>query len=433
MLDKLFNKLSSRRDNKYIEIKNTPKKYVIIGASAAGINAGKVLRKLDPNSNITIISKDNKIYSRCMLHHIISNHRSVDSINFVDVDFMDKNNIIWIKNTIAKSIDTKNKVVNLEDESIKYDKLLIATGAKSFIPPIKNIKEGNNIYSLRDIEDVFYIKEKIKKSKKVAIIGAGLIGIDVLTSLLEINNLEVSLIYPNDYILDLQLDEYSAKIYERKFIERGAKLYSSLPVNQIILDDNKNVKGVELGDNSIVKCDLLIVATGVRPNTEILRNTDIEENRGIVINNKCETSAKEIYAAGDVVGKNAIWPLAVKQGIVAAYNMAGIEKMLDDDFNFKNSMNFAGIPTVSLGQSIAPDDTYDVFTRCDKDGYKKFIIKDNVIRGFIAQGDISYVGPITYLIKHKVEIPNLIERVFDLGYADFFLMKENGEFEYNIK
>ena len=101
-----------------------------------------------------------------MLHHIISNHRSVDSINFVDVDFMDKNNIIWIKNTIAKSIDTKNKVVNLEDESIKYDKLLIATGAKSFIPPIKNIKEGNNIYSLRDIEDVFYIKEKIKKSKK---------------------------------------------------------------------------------------------------------------------------------------------------------------------------------------------------------------------------------------------------------------------------
>ena len=112
MLDKLFNKLSSRRDNKYIEIKNTPKKYVIIGASAAGINAGKVLRKLDPNSNITIISKDNKIYSRCMLHHIISNHRSVDSINFVDVDFMDKNNIIWIKNTIAKSIDTKNKVVN---------------------------------------------------------------------------------------------------------------------------------------------------------------------------------------------------------------------------------------------------------------------------------------------------------------------------------
>ncbi|WMT79742.1 NAD(P)/FAD-dependent oxidoreductase [Terrisporobacter mayombei] len=432
MLDKLFNKLSSNKEKNYIEINSTPNKYVILGASAAGVNAAKTLRQLDPKGNITLISKDEKIYSRCMLHHVISEHRSVESINFVDADFMEKNNIKWIKNTEAKSIDTESKIVNLELEKISYDKLLIATGAKSFVPPIKNAKDGNKIYSLRDIEDVIYIKEKIKDSKKVAIIGAGLIGIDILTSLLDKVNLEVSLIYPNEYILDLQLDKYSAKVYESKFIELGAKLYSSLSVNQIVLDDNKNVKGVELGDNSIVECDLLIIATGVRPNTEIVANTNIEDNRGIVINDKCETTVKDIYAAGDVVGKNAIWPLAVKQGIVAAYNMAGVEKIIDDKFTFKNSMNFAGIPTVSLGIVIPPDDTYDVITRCDKDGYKKFVIRDNVITGFIAQGDISYTGSITYLIKHKVEIPNLRDRVFDIGYADFFSMKENGEFEYSI-
>lgn len=432
MLDKLFNKLSSNKGKNYIEIKNTPNNYVILGASAAGINAAKTLRQLDPKGSITLVSMDDKIYSRCMLHHVISGHRSVESINFIDIDFMEKNNIKWIKNTEAKSIDTKNKIVNLELENIGYDKLLIATGAKSFVPPIKNAKEGNNIYSLRDLEDVIYIREKIKDSKKVAIIGAGLIGIDILTSLLDKGNLEVSLIYPNEYILDLQLDKYSAKVYESKFIELGAKLYSSLPVNQIVLDDNKNVKGVELGDNSIVECDLLIIATGVRPNTEIVANTNIEDSRGIVINGKCETTVKDIYAAGDVVGKNAIWPLAVKQGIVAAYNMAGVEKIIDDQFTFKNSMNFVGIPTVSLGIVIPPDDTYDVITRCDKDGYKKFVIKDNVITGFIAQGDISYTGPITYLIKHKIEIPNLRDRVFDIGYADFFSIKENGEFEYSI-
>ena len=432
MLDKLFNKFSSKKECKCSEIKNTSNKYVILGASAAGINAAKTLRKLDPKGNITIVSKDDKIYSRCMLHHVISEHRSVESINFVDSDFMGKNNIIWIKDTEAKSIDTANKVVNLEGKNINYDKLLIATGAKSFVPPIKNLKEGNNIYSLRDIEDVYHIKEKIKDCKKVAIIGAGLIGIDVLTSLLDMGNLEVSLIYPNDYILDLQLDEYSAKVYENKFIEMGAKLYSSLPVSQILLDDNKHVKGVELGDNTKVECDLLIVATGVRPNTEIVVNTDIKDDRGIVINDKCETTVKDIYAAGDVVGKNAIWPLAVKQGIVAAYNMVGIEKILDDEFTFKNSMNFVGIPTISLGLATPKDETYDVITRCDKEGYKKFVIKDNVIIGFIAQGDISYTGPITYLIKHKVKIPNLKERVFDIGYADFFSMKENGEFEYKV-
>ena len=418
----MLDKLSSKEE----------KNYVILGASAAGINAAKVLRKLDSSGNIIVISKDDKIYSRCMLHHVISDHRTIESINFVDEDFMEKNNITWVKNKIVKNINTDKKIVNLEKEDIPYDKLLIATGASAFIPPIKNIKEGKNIYPLRNIEDVIDIKEKIKSTKKVAIIGAGLIGIDVLTSLLDRGNLEVSLIYPNEFILDRQLDKYSAKVYEDKFIELGAKLYSSLPVNQILLDEKQNVKGVELGDNTIVECDMLIISTGVKPNTDFVANTNIEDKRGIVINNKCETTVDDIYAAGDVVGKNAIWPLAVKQGIVAAYNMAGVEKILDDEFTFKNSMNFVGIPTVSLGVAIPQDNTYDVISRCDKDGYKKFVIKDDVITGFIAQGDISYTGPITYLIKHKIEIPNLKERVFDIGYADFFSMKENGEFEYKI-
>ena len=432
MLDKLFNKLSSNKEKKYIEINNAPNNYVILGASAAGINAAKVLRKLDPNGSVTLVSMDDKIYSRCMLHHVISGHRSVESINFVDTEFIKNNNITWIKNESVQNIDTQNKIVNLEKEDVTYDKLLIATGASAFIPPIKNIKEGKNIYPLRNIEDVIEIKEKIKTNKKVAIIGAGLIGIDVLTSLLDMENVEVSLIYPNEFILDRQLDKYSAQIYEDKFIELGAKLYSSLSVNQILLDENKNVTGIELGDNSVVECNMVIVSTGVKPNTAFIKNTNIGDNRGIVIDDKCETTVKDVYAAGDVVGKNAIWPLAVKQGIVAAHNMAGVEKILDDEFTYKNSMNFVGIPTISLGVVIPPDDTYDVITRCDKEGYKKFVVKDNVITGFIAQGDISYTGSITYLIKHKVEIYNLRDRVFDIGYADFFSIKENGEFEYSI-
>ena len=385
--------------------------YVILGASAAGINAIKTLKNLDKESNITLISKDGNIYSRCMLHHVISGHRSVESINFVEDNFIEENNINWLKNKTVNTIDTENKIVKIDNEDISYDKLLIATGASAFIPPIKNIKEGNHIYPLRNIEDVFDIKEKIKTSKKVAIIGAGLIGIDALTALMEIKDLEVSLIYPNDFILDRQLDEYSAKVYEDKFTELGAKLYPSLPVNQILLDENNDIKGVELGDKTVVECDMIIVSTGVKPNTNFIDNTDIENNRGIVINDKCETNIKDVYAAGDVVGKNAIWPLAVKQGVVAAYNMAGIDKILDDDFTFKNSMNFVGIPTVSLGIVIPPDESYDVITRCDKDGYRKIIIKDNIITGFLAQGDISYTGPMTYLIRHKIEIKNLKDRV----------------------
>ena len=187
-----------------------------------------------------------------------------------------------------------------------------------------------------------------------------------------------------------------------------------------------------MGNGTVVECDLLIVSTGVTPNIDFIKETNIENNRGIVINDKCETTVDDVYAAGDVVGKNAIWPLAVKQGIVAAHNMAGSERNIEDDFTFKNSMNFMGIPTVSLGIVNPEGDDYDTITRCDNDGYKKFIYKDDRIYGLIAQGDISYIGALTQIIKNKVEIPDLKNRIFDIGYADFFSMKENGEFEYRI-
>lgn len=431
MLNKFINKFTSKKENNQ-NCKSNKKDYVILGASAAGINAAKTLRDLDLDSNITVISKDEKVYSRCMLHHVISNHRTVEEINFVEDNFMENNNIYWIKNKSVKSIDTKNKKVVIEGQELDYDKLLIATGASAFIPPIRNIKEGNYIYPLRNIDDVYEIKQKAKISKKVAIIGAGLIGIDALTGLMEYKNLEVSLIYPSDYILDKQLDEYSAKVYENKFIENGANLYSGQPVNEIILDKENNVSGVQLGNGTVVECDLLIVSTGVTPNIDFIKETNIENNRGIVINDKCETTVDDVYAAGDVVGKNAIWPLAVKQGIVAAHNMAGSERNIEDDFTFKNSMNFMGIPTVSLGIVNPEGDDYDTITRCDNDGYKKFIYKDDRIYGLIAQGDISYIGALTQIIKNKVEIPDLKNRIFDIGYADFFSMKENGEFEYSI-
>ena len=431
MLNKVINKLVSNEE-KNEENKSNKKNYLILGASAAGINAAKTLRDLDLDSNITIISKDEKVYSRCMLHHVISNHRTVEEINFVEDNFMENNNIYWIKNKSIKSIDTKKKKVVIEGQEIGYDKLLIATGASSFIPPIKNIKEGNYIYTLRNIDDVYKIKEKAKISKKAAIIGAGLIGIDALTGLMEYESLELSLIYPSNYILDRQLDEYSAKVYENKFIENGVNLYSGQPVNEIILDKENNVSGVQLGNGTVVECDLLVVSTGVTPNIDFIRETGIENNRGIVINDKCESTVNDVYAAGDVVGKNAIWPLAVKQGIVAAYNMVGIERNIDDNFTLKNSMNFMGIPTVSLGIVNSEGDDYDIITRYDNGSYKKFIYKDNIIYGLISQGDISYIGVLTQLIKNKVEIPDLKSRIFDVGYSDLFAMKENGEFEYSI-
>ncbi|MGL4914402.1 MAG: NAD(P)/FAD-dependent oxidoreductase [Romboutsia sp.] len=422
MLDKIFNMFKSK---KTID-------YVVLGASAAGINAAKTLRELDKDASIVLISKDEKIYSRCMLHHVISNHKTIEEINFVEPNFMEDNNIKWIKNRNVKGLDTNSKIIELEDQILEYDKLLIATGASAFVPPIKHLRDGNFVYTLRNLDELCKIKEKASTSKKAVVIGAGLVGIDALVGLLEYENLEVSLIYTEEYILNKQLDKYSASTYENKFIEKGAKLYPKSSIKEIVLENNKDVKEVKFEDGTTIECDFIVVATGVSPNADFVTGTNIEYNRGIVINDRCETTEDNIYAAGDVVGKNAIWPLAVKQGIVAAYNMVGKDKKIEDSFAFKNSMNFMGVATVSLGITNPVDDTYSVVSRCDVKGYKKFIYKDNVICGLVSQGDISYTGTIAYLIKNKLEIPNLENRIFDIGYADFIELKENGEFCYNI-
>lgn len=422
MLDKLFSKFKNK------EIID----YVILGASAAGINAAKTLRELDKDASILIISKDEKIYSRCMLHHVISNHKTVEKINFMEDDFEKVNNIDWIKGISIEKLDTDNKLVKFGKKSIKYNKLLIATGADAFIPPIQNLSESNFVYTLRHIDDVYKIKDRIISHKKVAIIGAGLVGIDALVGLLEYKDIEVSLINTGEFILNKQLDKFSAKVYEDKFIKKGAKLYNKASIKEITKKENNDVAGIKLNDGTLVECDMIIVATGVRPNTDFIDISKIEYDRGIVINNKCETNIKDVYAAGDVVGKNAIWPLAVKQGITAAYNMFGVEKEIGDSFALKNSMNFIGIPTVSLGIVEPLDETYKVVIRKSDNEYKKFIYKDNIIYGMIAQGDISYTGSIAYLIQHKVEIPQLETNIFDIGYGEFLELKDNGEFCYNL-
>ncbi|QEZ69444.1 NAD(P)/FAD-dependent oxidoreductase [Paraclostridium bifermentans] len=407
--------------------------YVVLGASAAGINAIKVLRELDEKANITLISKDEHIYSRCMLHHIISEHRTLDSLNFVETKFDEKYNISWKKSCTVNNIDIENKEVSILEtgEKVKYDKLLIATGASSAMPPIKNLKKAKHVYGLRNIEDAYEIKEKAKDCKKIAILGAGLVGIDALIGLLEYKNLDISVIYREPFILNRQLDEYSASVYENKFKELGVKFFKGASVNEICMDNNENIIGVVLDDENYIECDMAIVATGVIPNAEFINKEFINYDRGIIIDENCKTTAKDIFAAGDVVGKNAIWPLAVKQGIIAAYNMAGREEKIDDSFVYRNTMNFLGIPTVSLGIVDMEEDCI-VNVRKDETGYKKFIIKDNVIKGVIVQGDISYVGALTHLIKNNIEIPDLEKRIFEIGYADFFSVKGNGEFCYNI-
>lgn len=160
-------------------------RYVVIGSSAAGISAISEIRKLDNNGEIILISKDEYIYSRCMLHHYISGDRDIEKLCFVDGDFIEKNNVNWIRGREVKKILFNEKNILLDDErKISYDKLLIASGSKGVLPPIRNIDKATNVTVLRDIDDANKLKS-IEKDKKVLIVGAGLVGMDAAYGLIK--------------------------------------------------------------------------------------------------------------------------------------------------------------------------------------------------------------------------------------------------------
>ena len=406
-------------------------RYVVIGASAAGISGAKTLRELDKNAEIVLISKDENVYSRCILHHYISSHRDVDALNFTGKEFFEENNITWMKGLEVKALNDKEQTLELSNgETLSYDKLLVCSGASAFIPPVPGLREGNNVVGLRNLDDAILIKEQAKKVKNVVVLGAGLVGIDAVSGLLG-QGLNISLVEMSNKILPLQLDKHASDVYEKKFIEEGVSLKLDVKAEKLLLDENNNPKALVLNTGEEVPCELVVVATGVRSNVAFMENSNVECDRfGLIIDAKGQTNIENIYGAGDVTGRNPIWPTAVKEGIIAAHNMLGKEMVMTDFFGSKNTMNFVGIATMSLGMVEPADETYIVETKVEDNNYKKIIHKDGKIYGAIIQGDLSYAGVLTQLIKENIDVSKVTKSLFDIDYADFFNIEKNFEFSY---
>ncbi len=405
--------------------------YVIVGASASGINAAKTLRENDKSIEIVLVSKDEHVYSRCILHHFLDGRREIKALDFTPANFFEDYKIKWIRGVEVTGIDTSVKKLKLSNgEDLKYDKVLLAAGSSSFLPPIENLRTANNVVGLRNLDDAIKIKEEATKVKNVAILGAGLVGVDVLAGLLDYD-INMTLIEMGDRILPLQLDNYSADVYQERLKEEGVNFKFGVRAEKVIVDDDNNPVSIKLNTGEEVPCELIIACTGVRANIGFLKDSGIECDKfGLIINSKGETNIKDVYGAGDITGRNPIWPTAVKEGIIAANNMLGKEVYMNDFFGSKNTMNFCGVATMSLGLVNKPDDSYTEETQVKGKYYKKIIHKDGIIYGAIVQGDLSYVGVLTQLIKENIDIRKVKKSIFDIDYSDFFNEKENLEFVY---
>jgi NAD(P)H-nitrite reductase large subunit len=409
-------------------------RFVVIGASAAGINAVRKLRELNPTEDIVMISEDSAIYSRCILYHHLEGSRSLEELNFVEPDFEKKERIQWIKGAKVIRIDTEENTVLLEDGTrVVYDKLCIASGARTNTPPVPGLREGKNVVGFRNFADVEKIEGYLSKVENIFVLGAGLVGVDVVAGLVEYGK-NITLVEMGANILPLQLDGYAAKTYEDLFAQKGVKQYYNMGAKEFVLDEEGNCNKVILQDGTEIPTDLVINCAGVRANVEFLQGSNIAcDRQGLIFDEYGKTSVENIYGAGDVSGKSPIWPTAVKQGIIAACNMSGRKINQDDFFASKSTMNFFGVPSMSLGDANLKDDSYttEIYKNEKKKIYKKVIHKDGVIVGAILQGDLSYSGVLTQLIRRKIDVSKVKKPIFDIDYSDFFHMDDNFEFSYS--
>lgn len=406
-------------------------KYVVLGSSAAGINGVRELRKLDKECEIVLISKDKAIYSRCILHQYLSGERNMEQLCFAEKDFEKLYQVNWMKGRSCVGLKPKERLVLLDNgETVSYDKLLIATGSHTFVPPVKNLKEAKNVTGFRNIEDMEVLKEAAENACNIIVMGAGLVGMDCIAGFLELG-VKVSVVEMAGWLLSRQLDERAAKTYQEAFEKRGIKQYYGVGIAEVILDEEQKIREAVLTDGTRLPCDYIVVTAGVRSNVEFLEGTGIETSRfGLIYDETGKTSDDNIYGAGDVSGTSPIWPAAVKEGIVAASNMAGVPRKMTDFFASKSTMNFLGIPSMSLGDVNCTDADVTAEVKETKDSYKKILHKNGKIIGAVLQGDLAYGGILQQMIARKIDVRKVKKPIFDIDYSDFFRIKENFEFYF---
>lgn len=407
-------------------------RYVIIGAGAAGISAAQVLRDFKPQAVITVISIDQHVHSRCMLHKFLGGERDIPGISFVRQDFFDKNDIVHIPCERVDRIDTAEKTVWFgEGFSAPYDKLLIATGAGFFIPPIPHFREAPNVFGFRDLSDALKIDGALARGKRVFIVGSGLVGLDAASALCH-RGAEVTIAEMADRVMPLQTDDYAAGVYQKVFEDQGCRFLLGAGAADAVVDEAGNITEVIMSTGEHIPCNFIVMAAGVRPRIELAQASGIAADRAITVDDHLRTSAPDVYAAGDCTGLSGVWPDAMEQGKVAARNMAGIDEAYEKPYPFKNTSNFFGVTMLSVGR-LDQTEGAEVIVHHSPKEYKKAIVKDGKLTGYLSLGNISNSGLYLHLIKNGVDVSGKLDHIFRLTFADFYGINEkNGEYVYTV-
>jgi len=398
---------------------------VIIGNGVAGNSALSAIREINQQVKITMISRENvSFYSPCIFHKYLSGEKKRDELFLKSLDeySREKVNLILGKEVINLDPECK-EIILMDNESIHFDKLILATGGDPVLPPIKGLNKKNvfTFKTLEDADNLFF-----HRAKKAVIVGSGPIGVEAAIALKKRGS-EVYIIEILDRIMPRLFDGRASTILKNILEKHGIKVLTREKVLEIFGRDQAESV---ITDQREISCDTVIMATGVRPNVELARKAGLQVGKfgGIKVDEYMQTSVKDIYACGDCVESKDIvtgeetlsllWHNAKRQGKVAGYNSVGLRKRYIGSFNAV-VIDIFDMCAVSLGKAVIDtqgESNYDVIEKTNDSNYYKLVIKEGRVVGaqfLLKNGNIGSPGLLFSLITRKDKIECIKKEMYN--------------------
>jgi len=397
-------------------------KIVIVGNGLAGIMAAKTLREFDQELSIDIFAEENyHYYPRPNLIQFLAGNIPQERIFAFSEDWYRTQNIqIHLGKPVIK-IFPESKEVEIKGEGKKkYDYLLLATGSYPFIPPFKGA-DKRGVFTIRSLDDTLEIIEYIRNHNKTAVVGGGLLGLEIARAL-NSRGTEVEVVEFFGRLLPRQLDEQGASLLKDQIEKMGIKVHLSLATEEVLGQDE--IQGLKFKNGSEVQTEMAVIAAGIRSNIRRAQEAGLKTERGIVVNGYLQTTNPNIFAAGDSCQHQGrvygIIPASFEQARTAAVNILGQKKEYKGTVP-SNSLKVAGIQLTSIGLVNPEEEGFEeVRLEHREEGiYKKIVLKQDVIVGAIWMGTKKGADEVAHLITNKTNIKNwkrsILEEDFDFS------------------
>ena len=387
------------------------KQYVIIGNGVAATGCVEGIRSADSEGKITVISGENRpVYCRPLISYYLEGKATPEKMNYRSQDFPEKMNCEFFYGKQAVQLRQEDKTVVLDDGTVlPYDEVCIATGSVPFVPPFAGLDTVEKPFSFMTMDDALALDAAVNKDSRVLIVGAGLIGLKCAEGL-HGRVASITVCDLADRVLSSILDTRSAAVMQQHLEENGIHLLLGDTVSRF----EKNVASMRSGAE--VAFDVLVLAVGVKANTALARQAGAEVNRGILVNEKMETTVPGIFAAGDCtegmdasLGQRrvlAILPNAYLQGRCAGINMAGGNAVHDRAIPM-NSLGLLGLHAMTAGTAFSEADGGSMVEEKSEAGWKRFFLKDGYLTGLMLLGDVDRAGIYTALIREKTPLDSI--------------------------